>query len=216
VHTSHVSGACGQSALRDLANDDDLNAVLRGAFRKILSWRIPPNWSAVDWFDEVNAITAAARCQAELDYDFERGVPLSAFLYQRALTTAWTRYRQEWAYALRFMQEDRNGCDEAAAPRTWLPEVCPPDDSLRYALLELPLADQWLVRQLFWNSVSEDKVARNLKISQQAVSKRKRKIIRRLRYLLRDARATLLVSGTLFWSAVTEPIKPLLSCDLWL
>ena len=25
-------------------------------------------------------------------------VPLSAFLYQRALTCAWTRYRQEWAY----------------------------------------------------------------------------------------------------------------------
>jgi hypothetical protein len=43
------------------------------------------NWSAHDWFDEVKAMTAAARCQAELDYDFERGVPFSAFLYQRVL-----------------------------------------------------------------------------------------------------------------------------------
>jgi hypothetical protein len=202
--------------LRDLANDDEPSAALRRAFRRILSWRIPPNWSAHDWFDEVKAITAAARCQAELDYDFERGVPLSAFLYQRALTCAWTRYRQEWAYALRFMKEDGNGCDEAAAPRTWLPEVCPADDSLRYALLELPLADQWLVRQLFWNSVSEDKVARNLKITQQAVSKRKRKIIRRLRHLLRDARAVMLLSNTLFGSAVADPTELPVGCCLWL
>jgi hypothetical protein len=196
VHTGHVSEASGEK--RDLANDDELSAALRWAFRRIVSWRIPPNWSAHDWFDEVKAITAAACYQAKLDYDFERGVPLSAFLYQRALTGAWTRYRQEWAYALRFMQEDGNRCDEAAASSTRLPEVCPPDDSLRYALLELPFADQWLVRQLFWNSVSEDKVARNLKITQQAVSKRKRKIIRRLRQLLRGACAAMSFSGTLF------------------
>ena len=161
-------------------------------------------------------MTAAARCQGELDYDFKRGVPLSAFLYQRALTCAWTRYRQEWAYALRFMQEDENGCDEAAAPRTSLPEVCPPDDLLQCALLELPFTDQWLIRQLFWNSVSEDKVARNLKITQQAVSKRKRKIICKLRHLLGDARPAMLFSGTLFWCAVADPIELLLSCDLWL
>jgi hypothetical protein len=203
-----MSKACGQSALRDLANDGELSAALRRAFCRILSWRIPPNWSARDWFDEVKAITAAARCQAELDYDFDRGVPLSAFLYQRALTCAWTRYRQEWAYALRFMQEDgTERYDEVATPRTSPPEVCPPDDSLRCALLELPFADQWLVRQLFWNSVAEDKVAWNLKITQQAVNKRKRKIIRKLRHLLRDARAAMLLSGTLSWSAVADPIE---------
>jgi DNA-directed RNA polymerase specialized sigma24 family protein len=216
VHTVHGPGACGQSSLRDSANDDELSAALRRAFLRVLSWRIPPNWSAHDWFDEVTAMTAAARCRAELDYNFEHGVPLSAFLYRRALTCAWTRYRQEWAYALRFVQEDGTGCDEAAAPRTSLPEVCPLDDSLQCALLELPFADQWLIRQLFWNSVSEDKVARNLKITQQAVSKRKRKIIRKLRRLLRDARAAMLLSSTLFWSAVADPIELLLSCDLWL
>lgn len=161
-------------------------------------------------------MTAAACCQAELDYDFERGVPRSAFLYQRALTCAWTRYRQEWAYALRFVQENGTGGDEAATPRTSLPKVCPPDDSLRCALLELPFADQRLVRQLFWNSVSEDKVARNLKITQQAVSKRKRKIIRKLRQLLRDARATMLLSGTLSWGTVADPMALLLSWNFWL
>lgn len=217
MHTCHTSEACRQSSSRNLANDDELSAALRRAFRRIFSWRIPPNWSAHDWLDEVKAITAAACCQAELDYDFERGVPLSAFLYQRALTCAWTRYRQEWTYALHFMQEDgAECCDDAATPRISLPEVSPPDDSLQCALLELPFTDQWIIRQLFWNSMSEDKVARNLRITQQAVSKRKRKIICKLRHLLRDARTALLLSGTLFWSAVAEPIEPLLFCDLWL
>src|ERR1043166_1604681 len=114
-----MSGACGQSFARDLANDDELSAALRRAFRRIFSWRIPPNLSAHDWLDEVKAITAAACCQAELDYDFERGVPLSAFLYQRALTCAWTRYRQEWTYALRFRQDDGiRRVDEGGPSRT--------------------------------------------------------------------------------------------------
>ena len=114
------------------------------------------------------------------------------------------------------MQEDRNGCHEATAPGASLPEVCPPDDLLQCALLELPFTDQWLIRQLFWNKATEGKIARNLKISQQAVSKRKRKIICKLRHFLRDARPAMLFSGTLFWSAGADPIELLLSCDLWL
>jgi hypothetical protein len=211
-----MSGARGHSIPRDLANDDELSAALRRAERRISSWRIPPNWSAHDWFDEVKAMSAAACCEAELDYNFERGVPLSAFLYQRVLTCALTRYRQEWAYALRFVQEDGTGCDEGTSPRTGLPKVCPPDDSLQCALLELPFADQWLVRQLFWNGMSEDKIARSLKITQQAVNKRKRKVIRKLRHLLRDARAAMMLSSVLSWNALADPIEWLLSCNLWL
>ena len=51
-------------------------------------------------------------------------------------------------------------------------------------MLELPPPDQLLIRQLFWEKTPEDKLAVNLKISQQAVSKRKRKIIGKLRRLL--------------------------------
>jgi hypothetical protein len=207
---------CGESSSRDLANEDELSAALRRAFHRIFSWRTPPNWSAHDWVDEVKAITAAACCQAELDYDFTRGVPLSAFLYQRALTCAWTRYRQEWAYDILFIQEDGDGRDNAVAHRAKLTEVSPRDESLRSALLELSFADQWLVRELFWNGMSEDKVARNLKITQQAVSKRKSKIIRKLRHLLRDVRAARLLLGTLFWNEVADLIELPLFCDLWL
>ena len=212
----HILGARRQNCLCDSGWNDELDAALHRAFCRILSWRIPPNWSAHDWSDEVKAITAAAGCLAELQHDSESGVPLSAFLYQRALTCAWTRYRQEWAYARRFIHEDRTKGGEAAAPDNGVLEGYPPNDSLQCALMELPFADQRLIRELFWNKTTENKVAKNLKISQQAVSKRKRKIICKLRRALRDIRATILISGTLVWNAVPWSVEPLVCCDFWL
>jgi hypothetical protein len=64
--------------------------------------------------------------------------------------------------------------------------------------------------------MSEDKIAGDLKITQQAVSKRKRKVIRKLRHILGEARATMLLWSSLFLSAVADPIELPLSCDLWL
>ena len=104
-------------------------------------------------------------------------------------------------------KEDRTGCNQAAEPRPSLSQICAPDDSLRYASLQLPLADQWLLRQLFWNSVSQDQVARKLKITQQALSKRKRKVIRKLRQLLRGARTAMLLSGTLFGNGIAQRLR---------
>ena len=197
--------------------DPELDAALQRACRKILSWRIPPNWSAYDWSKEVEAMTVAARCHAEFDYDSERGVPLSAFLYQRALTCAWTRYRQEWAYALRFMQENGTGCDEAAAPHTSRLEVCLPDDSLQRALLELPFADQRLIRQLFWGKRTEDGIAKTLRISQQAVSKRKRRILGRLRRVLNGKGVYLLATKVIgWWAALADSTDLAVVCDSWL
>ena len=201
----------------DARHDDERDAALHRAFRRILSWRIPPNWSAHDWSAEVMAITAAARCHAELDYDSERGVPLCAFLYQRALTCAWTRYRQEWGYALRFIQAVGNGGDEPGEPRSGQPEACSPDDSLQSALLELPFADQWLIRQLFWGETTEGRIAKTLRISQQAVSKRKRRILGRLRQALDSERNGLVVSRIIGWCAVfLDWIDFEFVCDSWL
>jgi len=207
--------ACNQGGLCGSKGNGELETALERALRRILSWQIPPNWSAYDWSHEVKAIAVAAGCQAALEYDSKRGVPLSAFLYQRALTCGWTRYRQEWAYAVRFSEANANERDMADLSYPSLLDNCLPD-SLHWALTELQFADQWLIRQLFWNNVSEDKLARNLRITQQAVSKRKQKIICRLRRLLNDARAAILLSSALVWSAVTDSIEPLLWCDLWL
>jgi hypothetical protein len=45
----------------------------------------------------------------------------------------------------------------------------------------LPSPDRWLIQQLFWNHKTEDQLSATLRISQQAVSKRKGRVLKRLR-----------------------------------
>jgi DNA-directed RNA polymerase specialized sigma24 family protein len=203
MHERHTLGACGNNDLR-YAFNGDLDSVLHRVVWKVRSWRIPPNWAAHDWFDEVKAIAAAAGCRAEIDYDPQRRVPLSAFVYRRALTCVWTRYRQEWAYSLRFLREDKIDGHDGGASDGSAPEVALRDNSVQCALTKLPKLDQWLIRQLFWNESSEEQLAITLQISQQAVSKRKGRIVRRLRRLLGDVGSRALVCKAVVWSMATE------------
>jgi DNA-directed RNA polymerase specialized sigma subunit len=46
---------------------------------------------------------------------------------------------------------------------------------------DLPEAEQWLLRRLFWDGRTEDELASELGVSRQAVNKRKRKLLRQLR-----------------------------------
>ena len=145
-------------------------------------WFPPPNWSLCDWQKEARAIIAAAGCRADFDYDPKRGVLRAAFVYKRAVASVWTRYRQEWAYARRFA---------AAPPKTIERPVSAPRDSndtagatdrlLGEALKQLPSPDRWLIQQLFWNRQKEDQLAATLRMSQQAISKRKGRVLKRLR-----------------------------------
>src|SRR5205814_4140325 len=68
---------------------------------RVRSWRVPPRWSAGDWWDEARAQGQAAACRAWREFDARRLVPLDAFLYRRVVDAVWTRYRQEWAYGRR-------------------------------------------------------------------------------------------------------------------
>jgi RNA polymerase sigma factor (sigma-70 family) len=203
------------NCISGLNQSEDLDGALRRVRCRILSWRKPTNWSPHDWFEEVQAITAAARCRAEMEYEPARGVPLGAFLYLRALSSAWTRYRQECAYARRFPYQEGAGFEKAERLDVDPLEPYAGSDSLRHALSILPSPDQCLIRQLFWQKTSETQLAKNLNISQQAVSKRKRKVISKLRQLLHNAHAILLLSGTVLWTDVS-PIDALLACELWL
>ena len=77
---------------------DEWEAVWPRCWRRIHSWRVPPRWNPLDWWDEARAEASLAACAAALDYDPAHGVPRAAFLYQRILAGVWTSYRQEWAY----------------------------------------------------------------------------------------------------------------------
>jgi DNA-directed RNA polymerase specialized sigma subunit len=144
--------------------------------------RVPPNWSARDWLEEVRALGAAAAWQARSDYDPARGVPLDAFVHQRVLSRIRTRYRQELSYAahcgrgrITEAAESRSG-DSSSAPRA--------HEALRGPLARLSECDRWLIERLFWDGWTEARVAREWGVSQQAVSKRKWAILFHLRISL--------------------------------
>jgi RNA polymerase sigma factor (sigma-70 family) len=149
---------------------------------RIRSWKIPPRWSLADWQDEARAQGALAACQALRDYDPARGIPRSAFLYQKVVAAAWARYRQEWAFG-------RRSRDLAPSHDRAEPESAHPDpetiERLASALETLPDADRRLIVQLFWDGRSEEELAADLGITRQAINKRKLLITNKLRSILR-------------------------------
>jgi DNA-directed RNA polymerase specialized sigma subunit len=126
----------------------------------------------------MRAVASSAAWEAECQYDSSRGVPFSGFARQRVLSSALTRYRQEWSYALRSaVESDIEGRDKVDGHEHLDVIVL----SIRVALDHLPLSEAWLIRQLFWNERSEMDLARHAGITQQAISKRKQVILSSLR-----------------------------------
>ena len=145
------------------------------SLRAIDRWRVPPNWSQCDWREEARAQANLAALEADREYDASRGVPLGAYLHQRVMGSVLTRYRQEWRFARRYTRAE-------ACPA---PAALPANDGerleeLAVALGELPQRDLWLVGRIFRDGRTEAQVARELGVSQPAVSKRKQTVLCRL------------------------------------
>jgi RNA polymerase sigma factor (sigma-70 family) len=146
--------------------------------RRIRAWRVPPRWSPADWWEEAEAQGIAAAWRAMCDYDPSRGVPLEAFLHQRILFGIRTRYRQEWAYALHLGTEDTT--ESIAAVPDHSPTL---DECLNHLRADHPPLgdlDRRLIERLFWEGWTEAEAARELGVSQSAISRRKSKLIRYL------------------------------------
>jgi DNA-directed RNA polymerase specialized sigma subunit len=152
---------------------------LQSSLHRICRWRVPPNWSISEWRREMHAEAACAACHAAKDYDPSLGVPLEAYARQRVLSTTFTRYRREWAYASRIVKEfDPERSDSKVSE----PSACTVfDEWPRCTLAQLSECDLWLVRQLFLTDRSEADVARQIGVSQQAINKRKKIIIQRMK-----------------------------------
>jgi RNA polymerase sigma factor (sigma-70 family) len=159
--------------------------------RQARAWRVPPRWSACDWFDELQAEGAAAAIQAEGVYDSGRGVPLGAYIRLCVRHRLLERYHKEWSHALRWVYvpelpeysiEDvpcsPSESDDLQGALARLP------DDLQGALARLIESDRRLIDRLYWRGETESEVGLSLGISQQAVSKRKRSVLRKLRRLL--------------------------------
>jgi hypothetical protein len=172
--------------------------VSDSCLRRIFRWRVPPNWSVSDWRKEMRAEAACAAWEAVRDYDPSLGVPLGAFAHQRVLTRTLTRYRQEWAYALRlapeYDSESSSGSRLLDSAVSAMFDRCP-----RQALSGLSKAQFWLAEQLFLKDRTEADIAAQIGITQQAINKRKRAIVIELRrYIDRT-----ILSG---WAACLLPV----------
>jgi hypothetical protein len=159
---------------------DEWEAIWPRCWRRIHSWRVPPRWNPLDWWDEARAEAALAACAAALDYDPTRRVPRTAFLYKRILAGVWTRYRQEWAYDRHLRAprplEEWPSLDDSSSPAE--------DQEVVGRLLgQLGARDRWLIRRLFWDEATEATVAAVLGLSHQAASQRKHHVLKDLRRL---------------------------------
>ncbi|MBI4472960.1 MAG: sigma-70 family RNA polymerase sigma factor [Acidobacteria bacterium] len=175
-----------------------MEAAVDHCCRRVFSWRVPPNWSTPDWQDECKAMACAAAWQAMCHFDPQRGVPLVAFLYERALASCYTRYRQEWSYACRCIGEIAQSGDLDSDELSWVRRTGYSCQSVQHSLTldteevqravsRLAERDQALIHQLYWEGKTEQCLGREYGVTQQAVSKRKRAILRLLAVCVRES-----------------------------
>jgi len=160
---------------------ESVTPAIRAVLRRIERWRTPANWSPADWADEEKAVVNLAACEAVIEYRPDDTIPLANLVYFRGMARALTRYRQECAYSQRNLPagpedepEDMLKGPVIAAPRR-------PTDAVAGDLT----AHGWLTEAVESLRTQHD-VARELQISQRAVSGRRRQALEKLRGVLRQ------------------------------
>jgi RNA polymerase sigma factor (sigma-70 family) len=154
--------------------------VLSQCMRRVRRWRVPPHWSAAEWYEEALSEATAAVHEAMCRFDPNRGIELKWYVRRRILLRVLARYRKEWAFGLRWLSSDDAPADRGIAPTA--PRV--DDRELRTAMNSLTGAERRLMEALFWERRTESDLARKMGISQQEVSKRKLVILIKLRHAL--------------------------------
>ncbi len=179
-----LTGPCRVRAESVAGISEDAAAGFRAGLRCARSWRVPPNWSALDWHEELHGVAITAASQAEQDHDPSREVPLAGFVFVRVKARTLTRARQEWRYAMRIAPSDQEVVEALAGADPAPDSAGVAFKSLNRALEQLEEMERWLLDQIFWQHRTEAAIAAELHISQPAINKRKRAALVRLRALL--------------------------------
>jgi DNA-directed RNA polymerase specialized sigma subunit len=132
----------------------------------------------------------------------------------RAVAAAWTRYRQEWSYYVHSATESGAGVEPIAMPF----DRSQADETIQYflgqALSHVPVEDQLLIEQLFWNGTRQDRLAVMLGVSQQEVSRRKVRVLQLLRQALNSYAALLLSQLGSVCLAILDDLDLIFDLDL--
>jgi RNA polymerase sigma factor (sigma-70 family) len=166
------------------------------ALHQARQWRCPPHWDGKEWQKELDDIAQAATFEACFYFDEQRGITLETFVFWQVLTALRDFHRREWAYfafhcghLTRASDEGEAGegdesaevCEEVATEgleREWRRYL------IFWALERLSERERQVMKRLYRDEWTEAEIAHELGISQQAVSKIKRKAIQKLRELL--------------------------------
>ncbi len=173
-------------ASRFTTRDFDWEAIWLSCERRIRTWRKPPRWSSSEWLDELRGEAAIASLLAIQAYKPELNVPFSAYVRMRIMGQVLTRYRKEWSYSLRETASSQIEDQSTEPPPQWQTLI---EDEVQHALADLSPEDRSLIERLFWNEESEASIGRAIGVSQQAVNKRKRAILKSVGSQLRRSRA---------------------------
>jgi RNA polymerase sigma factor (sigma-70 family) len=166
------------------------------ALHQARQWRCPLHWDGNEWQKELDAIAQAAAFEACFYFDEQRGMTLETFVFWQVLTALRDFHRREWAYFAFHCGHLTKASDEGEVGEgNESAEVCEEvategleQEWRRYlifwALERLSERERQVLERLYWDGYTEAEVAKELGISQQAVSKIKRKAIQKLRELL--------------------------------
>jgi len=173
-----------------------LAPLIQSVIRRVSRWQTPANWSRADWADEERAVVNLAVCQTVRDHSQVADNSLEQTVYFHALGRALTRYRQESLYSGRFLplMPTEDTADEEENVPTIAPRWCPVDESvctpewLTAAIEGLPKPDSQLIEKLFWQERTQADIARELNISQRAVSQRRQRVLKNLRVAFKKQR----------------------------
>ena len=182
TNESFAAGEAGPGVAARLAATHDTGLAACVGCRVQVAFtagEVPPHWSARDWWEEIDAESLAAACQAVRVFDPTRGMCLSNFAYHQILAKAMARYRTEWSFALRIGRVWA-GIDPPEESMTTATDV-ETQERLLASVTGLTRTDRRLLERLFWDGQSEEAVAKELGITKQAINKRKWKILLGLR-----------------------------------
>src|SRR5258708_7092116 len=171
-----------------------LNPLLSTCFKRIRSWRVPPNCAPFQWFEEVLQVASIAAWQAAVEYNPWCDGSFSHFVEQRVIARALNYYRREWNYSLRFAPDDLQSESDASDSQTGKVAVVEAQagagnaatilEELRDAISSLSADQREIIEELFWNGFTEVEIGQMLGLTQRTVSRRKRAAIQSLRRCL--------------------------------
>jgi DNA-directed RNA polymerase specialized sigma subunit len=155
-------------------------AVVESCLKRARRWRPPPRWSSREWWEENRAEAALIALDAARDYDAGRGVSWESFLQSRLMAGLLTRLRREWK-STRFLTDARS--PDFLDVRTRIERDFTDDEvGVLYAgIVRLSPVDRQVLQGLYWDGMTESDLALTLGRSQQAISKRRKTIIIRLK-----------------------------------